>query len=59
MALLQRPKGTQDLLPEGSPKLEFATSARWHRFVEDTARMVLERAGAQFIATPLLKRPRS
>ena len=52
---LQRPKGTQDHLPDGSPKLEPATSARWQRFVTDTAAGVLERAGAQFIATPVFE----
>lgn len=52
MALLQRPKGTQDLLPDGSPKLEPLSSERWHRFVTETARRVLEHAGAQFIGTP-------
>ncbi len=52
---LRRPKGTQDHLPDGSPKLEPATSVRGQRFVTDTAQRVLERAGAQFIATPIFE----
>ncbi|AFZ69126.1 histidine--tRNA ligase [Deinococcus peraridilitoris] len=55
MALLQRPKGTQDQLPEGSPKLEPMTSERWHRFVTSTAQNVIERSGAQFISTPMFE----
>ena len=52
---LQRPKGTQDHLPDGSPKLKLDTSARAFRHVTDTAGRVLERAGAAFIETPLFE----
>ncbi len=52
---LQRPKGTQDHLPEGSPKLKLDTSARAFRHVTETAGRVLERAGAAFIETPLFE----
>lgn len=52
---IQRPKGTQDLLPEGSPKLSLDTQASAFAHVQDVARRVLERAGAQFIATPIFE----
>ncbi|MEF2277582.1 histidine--tRNA ligase [Deinococcus sp. YIM 134068] len=52
---LQRPKGTQDHLPEGSPKLGLDVRASAFAHVEDTARRVLERAGASFINTPLFE----
>ncbi|KQR40825.1 histidine--tRNA ligase [Deinococcus sp. Leaf326] len=52
---IQRPKGTQDLLPEGSPKLSLDTQASAFTHVQDMARRVLERAGAQFIATPIFE----
>ncbi|WP_216317687.1 histidine--tRNA ligase [Deinococcus aestuarii] len=52
---LQRPKGTQDHLPEGSPKLSLDVKASAFAFVQDTARRVMERAGAEFIATPLFE----
>src|SRR5438128_871317 len=52
---LQRPKGTQDHLPDGSPKLRLDISARAFRHVTDTAARVLERAGAAFMATPLFE----
>ncbi|WP_272975837.1 histidine--tRNA ligase [Deinococcus geothermalis] len=52
---LQRPKGTQDHLPDGSPKLSRDVQASAFAYVQDTARRVLERAGAQFIATPLFE----
>ncbi|GAA5532541.1 histidine--tRNA ligase [Deinococcus aluminii] len=52
---LQRPKGTQDHLPDGSPKLSRDVQASAFAFVQDTARRVLERAGAQFIHTPLFE----
>jgi histidyl-tRNA synthetase len=52
---IQRPKGTQDLLPEGSPKLSLDTQASAFTHVQDVARRVLERAGAQFIATPVFE----
>ncbi len=52
---IQRPKGTQDHLPDGSPKLRLDISARAFRHVTDTARTVLERGGAAFIATPIFE----
>ncbi|GMA16555.1 histidine--tRNA ligase [Deinococcus metallilatus] len=52
---LQRPKGTQDHLPDGSPKLSRDVQAAAFAFVQDTTRRVLERAGAQFINTPLFE----
>ncbi len=52
---LQRPKGTQDHLPDGSPKLRLDVSARAFRHVTDTAAQVLERAGAAFIETPMFE----
>ena len=52
---LQRPKGTQDHLPGGSPKLSLDTRAAAFDFVRQTARRVLERAGAQRIETPLFE----
>ena len=54
---LQRPKGTADHLPDGSPKLTLDTQARAFQFVTDTARGVLERAGAQLITTPVFEEP--
>lgn len=52
---LQRPKGTRDHLPDGSPQLKLDISARAFRHVTDTAARVLERGGAAFIATPLFE----
>lgn len=52
---IQRPKGTQDHLPEGSPKLTLDTRAAAFDYVRETARRVLERAGAQRIDTPLFE----
>lgn len=52
---IQRPKGTQDHLPSGSPKLSLDTRAAAFEYVRDTARRVLERAGAQRIDTPLFE----
>ncbi|WP_293911757.1 histidine--tRNA ligase [Deinococcus sp.] len=54
---LQRPKGTSDHLPDGSPKLSLDTQARAFQRVTDVARGVLERSGAQFIATPIFEEP--
>ena len=50
-----RPKGTEDHLPDGSPKLTLDTSSRAFAWVTDTAKGVLERAGAQHIETPLFE----
>ncbi|SMB92477.1 histidine--tRNA ligase [Deinococcus hopiensis] len=52
---LQRPKGTQDHLPDGSPKLSRDVQASAFRHVQEVARRALERAGAQFIGTPLFE----
>jgi histidyl-tRNA synthetase len=52
---LQRPKGTQDHLPDGSPKLSKDVQASAFTHVQDTARRVLERAGAGFITTPMFE----
>lgn len=52
---LQRPKGTQDHLPDGSPRVTRDVQASAFVSVQDAARRVLERAGAQFIATPLFE----
>ena len=52
---LQRPKGTKDHLPDGSPQLKLDVSARAFKYVTDTAARVLERGGAAFIATPLFE----
>lgn len=52
---LQRPKGTNDLLPVGSPKAEIFQHAAAHEWLIAQAREVLERAGAQRIDTPLFE----
>lgn len=52
---IQRPKGTQDHLPDGSPKLSLDSRAHAFNFVRETARHILEHAGAQFIDTPLFE----
>ncbi|QFP76732.1 histidine--tRNA ligase [Deinococcus sp. AJ005] len=52
---IHRPKGTNDLLPPGSPKLSPVTSAAAHIWLTETARRVLERAGAQRIDTPIFE----
>lgn len=52
---ITRPKGTQDHLPDGSPKLTLDTRAAAFEFVRQTAQRVLTRAGAQFIDTPLFE----
>lgn len=52
---IKRPKGTEDHLPAGSPKLTLDVSAQAHTWVVETARRVLERAGAQRIDTPLFE----
>ncbi|WP_034384143.1 histidine--tRNA ligase [Deinococcus sp. YIM 77859] len=52
---LQRPKGTQDHLPDGTPKLSRDVQASAFVYVQDAARRVLERAGAQFVQTPLFE----
>ncbi|MFB9992312.1 histidine--tRNA ligase [Deinococcus oregonensis] len=48
-------KGTNDLLPDGTPALKAHTIASAHTYVTTIARSVLERAGAQFIATPIFE----
>lgn len=52
---ITRPKGTNDLLPPGSPKLSPLTSSGAHTWLVETARRVLERAGAQRIDTPVFE----
>ncbi|GGO28231.1 histidine--tRNA ligase [Deinococcus humi] len=52
---ITRPKGTNDLLPPGSPKLSALTSAAAHAWLTGVARRVLERAGAQRIETPVFE----
>ncbi|UQN06044.1 histidine--tRNA ligase [Deinococcus sp. QL22] len=52
---INRPKGTNDLLPEGTPALKSFASASAHTHLTTIARSVLERAGAQFIATPIFE----
>ncbi|MBZ9751147.1 histidine--tRNA ligase [Deinococcus sp. HMF7604] len=52
---IKRPKGTEDHLPAGSPKLTLDVSAQAHAWLVQTARTVLERAGAQRIETPLFE----
>ncbi|AZI41792.1 histidine--tRNA ligase [Deinococcus psychrotolerans] len=52
---LQRPKGTQDHLPDGSPKLRADLSASAFSHVTRTAARVLERGGAQWMETPLFE----
>ncbi len=52
---IKRPKGTEDLLPDGSPKLTLDVSAQAHARLIDTARRVLERAGALRLDTPLFE----
>ncbi|WP_019008777.1 histidine--tRNA ligase [Deinococcus aquatilis] len=52
---IDRPKGTKDHLPDGSPKLSLDVQASAFAHVQETARRVLERAGAQFMATPLFE----
>lgn len=55
MTAIQRPKGTQDLLPDGSPKLKTSYSARWHRYLIEESAKWLERAGARYIQTPMFE----
>lgn len=55
MSGISRPRGTQDLLPDGSPKLEVQFSARGHRHLVELAAQVLENAGAQYIQTPMFE----
>ncbi len=52
---LQRPKGTQDHLPDGSPKLRTDQRASAFSHVVAVTRHVLERGGAQLIHTPLFE----
>ena len=52
---LQRPKGTQDHLPDGSPKLNLENRASAFLHVTAVAARVLRRAGAAFIATPMFE----
>ena len=52
---IQRPKGTNDLLPSGSPKTEAFQRAAAHEWLIAQAREVLERAGAQRIDTPMFE----
>lgn len=52
---ITRPKGTNDLLPPGSPKLSPLISAGAHAWLTEKARHVLERAGAQRIETPIFE----
>lgn len=52
---IDRPKGTKDHLPDGSPKLSLDVQASAFAHVQETARSVLERAGAQFMSTPLFE----
>lgn len=53
--MIQRPKGTHDHLPDGSPKLSTETRKAAFGHVQRVARRVLERAGAQEIDTPLFE----
>ncbi|WP_261663825.1 histidine--tRNA ligase [Deinococcus sp. Marseille-Q6407] len=52
---LQRPKGTKDHLPPGSPGLSLDIQASAHAHVQRVAAQVLERAGARLTATPLFE----
>lgn len=52
---IQRPKGTNDLLPDGSPKLKPQMRVAGYSFVRKTAQAILERAGSQRIETPLFE----
>ena len=53
--MVKRPKGTKDHLPAGSPGLSPDAAAAAHAHIHRVAAQVLERAGAQFIATPLFE----
>ena len=55
MSGIIRPKGTQDLLPDGSPQLKAEFSARGHRHLVEVAATILENAGAQYIQTPMFE----
>ncbi len=55
MALLKKPQGTLDLLPQGTPKAELLTSARAHAHVVAVAGEALSRAGAQLMVTPMFE----
>ncbi|GGJ32633.1 histidine--tRNA ligase [Deinococcus roseus] len=55
MSGILRPKGTQDLLPDGSPQLKAEFSARGHRHLVELAAQVLENAGASYIQTPMFE----
>ncbi|GHG06469.1 histidine--tRNA ligase [Deinococcus piscis] len=50
---IQRPKGTKDHLPgtPGTPEIQAAA----HAHIQHVAAQLLERAGAQFIATPIFE----
>lgn len=52
---LQRPKGTQDQLPDGSPKLKSDVQASAFAYVISTAQRLLERSGAKRINTPIFE----
>lgn len=55
--MIQSPKGTKDLLPEGSPGLDPTFSVRFHQYVIDQAQSNLERVGAKYIQTPMFEYP--
>lgn len=52
---LTRPKGTNDLLPPSSPKLEPHTNAHAYHWLAAQAGQVLEKAGALRIDTPIVE----
>ncbi len=52
---IQRPKGTKDLLPDGSPGLSADVSLAAHAHLRREAARVLEGAGARRIETPLFE----
>lgn len=52
---ITRPQGTQDHLPEGSPKWKLDTSAAAFKYLSDAAQSILERSGAKLIHTPIFE----
>lgn len=52
---IKRPKGTYDLLPAGSPKMETHQNMATHQHLLETAQRILAQAGALQIETPLFE----
>jgi histidyl-tRNA synthetase len=55
--MIQSAKGTNDLLPTGSPKVKPEFLARGHAYIVQKAGKTLERMGAKYIQTPMFENP--